>query len=135
MLIFILVLACVVVAYWYWAQPITMQTNAVKNPGSLQNYPKNAQSAPCSEQINLIKDAIALGRDVSFRYAKTDGSVTQRTVTPFELRKLSISELQSLIGVGVAIRREGGLCMFGRCHLRGADRVFAIERIQNLRLE
>jgi hypothetical protein len=93
------------------------------------------EASAVEKRIRLINEAIASGRDVSFRYEKTDGTVTKRTVTPRELRKLSTSELHKLLGSDGTISREGRLCMFGRCHLRGADRVFAIDRIQNLHLQ
>jgi HNH endonuclease len=94
----------------------------------------NDNQTSVEKRIRLISEAIALGRDVHFRYEKYDGTITRRTVTPRELRKLSNSELKSLSGRDV-IRKEGRLCMFGYCHLREADRVFAIDRIRGLRFE
>ena len=85
-------------------------------------------------RISQINEAIANGSDIGFRYRKRDGTVTKRTVTPHEIRKLTIAELQDLVGRYGSIRKEGRLCMFGYCHLRRADRTFAIDRIQSLRL-
>lgn len=111
----ILICASVAAAYCFW--------------GRLRLTKKSAL-----EIINSVSEAIASGRDVRIRYEKEDGTVTGRTVTPRELRKLSILELQDLIGNDVEIRKEGRLCIFGYCHLRGANRVFAVDRIQALRL-
>ncbi len=113
-------------------------STAVENSGSVtQTHPQKASSAPRpgTDRIYLINEAIVLGKNVRFQYEKKDGTVTRRTVTPRELRRLSISELQALIGNDGVISKEGRLCMFGHCHLRGANRVFAIDRMQNLSLE
>jgi hypothetical protein len=85
-------------------------------------------------RIRRINEAIANGGDVGFQYSKRDGTVTKRTVTPREIRKLTIAELRALVGRYDSIQREGRLCMFGYCHLRGAGRTFAVDRIRNLRL-
>lgn len=85
-------------------------------------------------RIRRINEAIVTGSDVGFRYRKRDGTVTRRTVTPREIRKLTIAELHALVGRYGSIQREGRLCMFGYCHLRKADRTFAVDRIQSLRL-
>jgi predicted DNA-binding transcriptional regulator YafY len=85
-------------------------------------------------RIGRINEAIAKGCDIGFRYRKRDGTVTKRTVTPREIRKLSIAELQALIGRYGSIQKEGRLCMFGYCHLRTSDRTFAVDRIRDLRL-
>jgi hypothetical protein len=119
----IIILVCIAAACWFWARPV----HAPPPPSKLSHRGR--------DEINLINEAIAAGRKVSFRYEKADGTITWRTVTPRELRRLAIPELQRLVGVDVTIRKEGRLCMFGHCHLRGADRVFAIDRIQDLRLD
>jgi 5-methylcytosine-specific restriction endonuclease McrA len=85
-------------------------------------------------KLALINAALAEKKDVHFRYRKPDGTVTSRRVTPRELRKLTVSELQSLIGRYAKIEREGRLCLFGYCHLRQAKRTFAMDRIYKLRL-
>jgi hypothetical protein len=86
------------------------------------------------QKIALINRALAQKIDVRFRYRKPDGTITKRTVTPQELRKLTIFELRKLIGHKAKIEKEGRLCLFGRCHLRQAKRTFAIDRIHKLRI-
>lgn len=86
------------------------------------------------KKLALINKAIAEKKDVHFRYKKRDGTITERSVTPRELRKLSIEEIQFLIGDKVPIKKEGRLCLFGYCHLRRDKRTFAIDRIYKLRL-
>ena len=95
----------------------------------------NGNQTSVEKRIGLISEAIAVGGDVHFRYEKIDGTITQRTVTPRELRKLSNLELKSLTDRDADTRKEGRLCLFGYCHLRRADRVFAIDRIRWLRFE
>lgn len=84
------------------------------------------------KKLALINRAIADEKDVHFRYKKRDGTVTSRTVTPRELRKLSVAELRALLGRKVKIEREGRLCLFGYCHLRRDKRTFAIDRMYKL---
>jgi 5-methylcytosine-specific restriction endonuclease McrA len=86
------------------------------------------------KKVAYINQALTRRRDIQFRYRKPDGAITQRTVTPRELRKLSTSELQKLIGRNVKLEKEGRLCLFGYCHLRQANRTFAISRIYKLSL-
>jgi 5-methylcytosine-specific restriction endonuclease McrA len=101
-----------------------------KGPHSVDDDSPNA----IERKMALVNKAIAEKKDIHFRYRKPDGTITSRTVTPRELRKLSISELQSLIGRFIKIEKEGRLCVFGDCHLRRAKRTFAIDRIYKLRL-
>jgi len=141
------VLVCVVIAFWLLfreAPTKAVEDNSSQNDrldsdenldGFAQNDRAKVRTRACADHINLINEAIALGKDVHFRYEKKDGTVTRRTVTPREMRRLSIRELQALIGNDVMITREGRLCMFGHCHLRDADRVFAVDRMQSLSLQ
>jgi 5-methylcytosine-specific restriction endonuclease McrA len=87
------------------------------------------------KKLALINHAISERRDVHFRYKKPDGTITARTVTPRELRKLTVAELRFLLGPKVKIEREGRLCLFGYCHLRNEKRTFAIDRIYKLTLQ
>jgi 5-methylcytosine-specific restriction endonuclease McrA len=98
-----------------------------------QNVDDDAPNA-FERKLALINKAIAEKKDVHFRYKKPDGTITNRTVTPRELRKLTIAELQSLIGRGARVEREGRLCLFGYCQLRREKRTFAIDRIFKLSL-
>ena len=102
-----------------------------KGPHSVDDNSLNA----VERKMAVINKAIAERRDVHFRYKKRDGTVTSRTVTPRELRKLTIPELRSLIGYHVKLEREGRLCLFGFCHLRQAKRTFAIDRMYRLDLQ
>lgn len=64
---------------------------------------------PVERKMALINRALSEKRDVHFRYKKPDGTVTDRTVTPRQLRKLTVFELRSLVGFHVKIEREGRL--------------------------
>lgn len=86
------------------------------------------------KKIALLNEAIAQRRNIHFRYKKPDGTTTNRTVTPRQLRKLSIVELQALIGRQAKIEKEGKLCLFGYCQLRRANRTFAVHRMQRIEL-
>lgn len=86
------------------------------------------------KKIEILNRAFSQRSDVRFRYKKTDGIITTRKVTPSEMRKLSIPELQSLLGKKVRIEKEGRLCLFGYCHLRKAKRTFAVHRMERIEL-
>jgi 5-methylcytosine-specific restriction endonuclease McrA len=85
------------------------------------------------KKISLLNEALAQHKNIHFRYKKPDGTITQRTVTPRNLRKLTIQELQALLGKKVKIEQEGKLCLFGYCHLRRENRTFAVHRMQRIR--
>jgi 5-methylcytosine-specific restriction endonuclease McrA len=93
-----------------------------------------AEPTAIEKKIALLNRALAQQKDIRFRYKKPDGTTTQRTVTPRQLRKLTIEELQALLGKKVKIEKEGKLCLFGFCHLRRADRTFAVHRMQRVEL-
>jgi 5-methylcytosine-specific restriction endonuclease McrA len=101
-----------------------------KGPQDVDDDSPNA----LEKKLALINRAIADKRDVQFRYKKRDGTITNRAVTPRELRKLSMAELRSLLGPKVKIEREGRLCLFGYCHLRRDKRTFAIDRMYKIAL-
>lgn len=90
------------------------------------------QPTTIEKKIALLNEALAQRKNVHFSYRKPDGTVTRRTVTPRALRKLSIEELQALLGRGAKIEKEGKLCLFGYCHLRRANRTFAVHRMQRI---
>lgn len=86
-------------------------------------------------KVALINTALTKRQDIQIRYRKADGSITNRQVTPRDLRKLTTLELQKLRGSNFyKVNKEGRLCLFGYCHLRQADRVFAIDRILRINL-
>jgi HNH endonuclease len=95
--------------------------------------PNDAETA-VQRKVECIHKALVQKKDVHFRYKKPDGTITNRTVTPRQLRKLAQSELKALIGRNVPIEKEGRLCLFGYCHLRRADRTFAIDRMYRIDL-
>jgi hypothetical protein len=86
------------------------------------------------KKIAILNEAISQRRNVHFRYKKPDGTITSRTVTPREMRKLSVSELRALLGRPANIEKEGTLCLFGHCHLRRAKRTFAVHRMQRIEI-
>jgi 5-methylcytosine-specific restriction endonuclease McrA len=94
----------------------------------------SAEPTTIEKKISLLNKALAQRKDVHFRYKKPDGTITKRTVTPRDLRKLTIPELQALLGKKVKIEAEGKLCLFGYCHLRRANRTFAVHRMQRIEL-
>jgi 5-methylcytosine-specific restriction endonuclease McrA len=95
---------------------------------------RNDTETAIQRKIECIQIALTQRRDVHFRYKKRDGTITSRTVTPRQLRKLTQLELRALIGRNVPIEKEGRLCLFGHCHLRRANRTFAIDRISRISL-
>lgn len=95
----------------------------------------NSEPTPIERKIALLNDALAKRKNVFFHYKKPDGKVTKRTVTPRQMRKLSIIELQNLLGRKVKIEKEGKLCLFGYCHLRKADRTFAVHRMYKIQVD
>ena len=72
----------------------------------------------------ILEKAIAEHMDVKFRYADKYGEITSRTITP---TLITPYEFES--GSGHT------LCVEGFCHLRKADRVFALKRISALKLD
>jgi WYL domain/HNH endonuclease len=93
-----------------------------------------AEPTTIEKKISVLSEALAQRKDVHFRYKKPDGTVTRRRVTPRHLRKLTIQELQALLRRKVKIEKEGKLCLFGYCHLRRANRTFAVHRMQKIEL-
>jgi 5-methylcytosine-specific restriction endonuclease McrA len=92
----------------------------------------DSQPTTIERKIALLNAALAQRKDVRFRYKKRDGTITQRTVTPRQLRKLTVEELQALLGRKVKIEKEGKLCLLGYCYLRRANRTFAVHRMQRI---
>ncbi|MGY3032832.1 5-methylcytosine-specific restriction endonuclease McrA [Bradyrhizobium sp. USDA 4354] len=86
------------------------------------------------QKIQLLNKALSQRKNIRFRYKKPRGSALNRTVTPRELRKLTIPELQDLLGRKVKVEKEGKLCLFGYCHLRKANRTFAVHRMSKIEL-
>jgi predicted DNA-binding transcriptional regulator YafY len=72
----------------------------------------------------ILEKAIGEHLDVKFRYADKYGEITTRTITP---TLITPYEFES--GSGYT------LCVEGFCHLRKAERVFALKRISALKLD
>ncbi len=104
--------------------------------GRAFRYEKRGGTEPTTieKKISLLNKAIAQRKNIRFRYQKPDGTITHRTVTPRQMRKLSIADLQALLGRRVKIEKEGKLCLFGHCHLRGESRTFAVHRMQKIEI-
>lgn len=96
--------------------------------------PASDEATSLQQKIANIQQALTKKRDLNFHYRKPDGSTSRRTVTPRELRKLNIAELQSLLGRRAPIDKEGRLCLFGYCHLRQEKRTFAVSRMYKITL-
>lgn len=77
-----------------------------------------------ADRVQLLKIAIAGGDDVEFMYRKpTDASHKKRRVTP-----RALIEIDHKQGDGRT------LCLNGYCHLRRAERNFALKRMKGLKL-
>lgn len=107
--------------------------HSAEHGGQKFRYRTDEGESAVKLRILSINGAIASGKDVRFRYVNAKGVRTERKVSPYELRKLTVSELQKLTGQKT-ISKEGRLCLFGFCHLRSADRTFAIDRITHLEI-
>ena len=83
----------------------------------------NASPSELSNQA-ILEKAIGEHLDVRFRYADKYGEITTRTITP---TLITPYEFES--GSGHT------LCVEGFCHLRKAERVFALKRISALKLD
>ena len=96
------------------------------NSGSSRPANFSSGSATKSESSNqaILEKAISEHLDVKFRYADKYGEITSRTITP---TLITPYEFES--GSGHT------LCVEGFCHLRKADRVFALKRISALKLD
>ena len=83
----------------------------------------SATKAESSNQA-ILEKAIVEHLNVRFRYADKYAEITYRTITP---TLVTPYEFES--GSGHT------LCVEGFCHLRKADRVFALKRISALKLD
>lgn len=72
----------------------------------------------------ILADAVAQGRDVQFMYRKPrDARPILRRVTPYGFKRVA------------HVWDDGDtLCLEGFCHLRQADRVFALKRMRDVRM-
>ena len=88
------------------------------------NFSSGSPTRSESSNQAILEKAIAEHLDVKFRYADKYGEITSRTITP---TLITPYEFES--GSGHT------LCVEGFCHLRKADRVFALKRISSLQLD
>ena len=72
---------------------------------------------PFLKKLSLIQDAIQQNKKIKLRYVNKEGIQTYRTVKPNEI-----------------IMYENTQCVAGSCHLRNAERTFAIRRILELEI-
>ena len=93
------------------------------NSGRSNTKTTNSGSARSANQA-ILEKAIAEHLDVKFQYADKYGEITSRTITP-----TLITPYEFETGSGHT------LCVEGFCHLRKADRVFALKRISSLQLD
>ena len=85
---------------------------------------KSGEALAIADRVQLLKSAIAAGDNVEFMYRKpTDASHKKRCVTPHAL-------------VEIDHEQDDGqtLCLNGYCHLRRAERNFALKRMRGLKL-
>jgi HNH endonuclease/WYL domain len=84
---------------------------------------KSDKPLAISNRVQLLREAIDLRKDVEFMYQKpTDTSYKKRRVTPY-----SLTEINHKQGEGQT------LCLNGYCHLRRAERSFALKRMKGLK--
>lgn len=76
---------------------------------------KVAEPSAYSETLAFLEEAISARRTVRFQYQKRDGERSVRTIDPQGFKTV-----------------EHTLCVFGFCHLRRAERTFAIRRMTQL---
>lgn len=77
-----------------------------------------------ANRVQLLRNAIVTGSKVEFMYKKpTDTSHKKRQVTP-----------RSLVELAHKHDAEKTLCLKGYCHLRCAERTFALKRMRELKL-
>jgi hypothetical protein len=70
----------------------------------------------------FIKDAILHERKIHFKYRDKDKNLTERTVTPLKLFIHNFGDDGEM------------LCLEAFCHLRNANRTFALFRINSLKM-
>lgn len=73
-------------------------------------------------QVAVISDAISSNYALTFYYTKHNGQGGQRIVTPHGLYEYTTRATGAV-----------SICMEGFCHVRGAERVFNIARMDNLK--
>jgi len=76
---------------------------------------KSSNGTAFSRNLKMINNAIKSGALIQFNYRKYEGEKSTRTITPKATEKVGQS-----------------LCVKGYCHLRKAERVFAIKRMSGL---
>lgn len=72
---------------------------------------------PFLKKLSLIQDAIQQDKKIKLKYVNREGVQTYRTVKPYEITMY-----------------ENTQCVAGFCHLRNAERTFAIKRILELEI-
>lgn len=83
---------------------------------------RSSEPLAIAERVQVLRTAITCREDVEFMYRKpTDKSHTKRRVTPHMLLE-------------VEHEYDGGstLCLKGYCHLRHAERIFALKRMKGV---
>ncbi|MEY9756218.1 HNH endonuclease [Bradyrhizobium yuanmingense] len=110
--------------------------HSAEHGGRAFKYVDRDLSGPSAleQKIQLLSKALSQRKDVRFRYKKPRTPISNRTVTPRELRKLTIPELQDLLGRKAKVEKESRLCLLGYCHLRKANRTFAVHRMSKIEL-
>jgi hypothetical protein len=93
----------------------------------VKQFNSTGQQAPRAfpDRVRILNQAIEASRDVQFLYRKPDDDTFQkRVITPLELLQVAHDT-----GPGTT------LCVRGYCHLRKAERNFALKRMRSLRLQ
>ena len=87
--------------------------------------PGKRPPSPFERKVAMINEAIAKNRNIQFRYKKRKGTrYIQRTVSPYRLDRVQHNHQAGFT-----------LCVKGHCHLRSADRTFALDdRMKGLKI-
>jgi hypothetical protein len=96
------------------------------NLNKSKNYGKHYRDLSVTSLVDkneiFIKDAILHERKIHFKYRDKDKNLTERTVTPLRLFIHNFGDDGEM------------LCLDAFCHLRNANRTFALFRINSLKM-
>jgi hypothetical protein len=105
-------------------EPFTKNRENFSNLSKSKNYGKHYRDFSVTSLVDkneiLIKDAILHERKIHFKYRDKDKNLTERTVTPLRLFIHNFGDDGEM------------LCLDAFCHLRNANRTFALFRINSL---
>lgn len=84
------------------------------------NNLEEGHTSEFEKKLALITEALKEGFDIKFGYTKGNGSKSTRQIKPIEIEKDKFQKRTT--------------CIKGFCHLRNANRVFAVKRMRNIKI-